>query len=193
MLSTLCGGAEKWWQNPRFQIQLQESTNLTITLSQPNTKVLGLAREQFDVEMGFRVVMDVLFPEGPRGAGQRDVRVDHGDPNLRTIAPVTATVPDFADGLFDGLAEPINLVVAESKLSFVIAHVPCETNRQVCTPPQHSTQYNTELTTTHNTQQHGTHNKAEPTTQGSPLQHRTTPQLNSIIRYSCVSQHRFTV
>ena len=93
MMTHQCGGATHWWRNPRFMVQLQEQTNLTITLNEPNTKVLGLPREQFDVEMGFRVVMDVVFPENRGGslASTKEVLVDHGDPNLRRVPVQTAT------------------------------------------------------------------------------------------------------
>ena len=89
MITHQCGGATHWWRNPRFMVQLQEHTNLTITLNEPNTKTVGLPREQFDVEMGFRVVMDVVFP--PNSVRSNEVLVDHGDPKLRHVSAPTAT------------------------------------------------------------------------------------------------------
>ena len=44
-----------------------------------------------------------------------------------------STDRDFADNLFPDLLEPVSFIVSESKLSFVVAHVPCETSRQVST------------------------------------------------------------
>ena len=93
MITQQCGGATHWWRNPRFMIKLKEQTNLTIILNEPNTKVLGLPREQFDVEIGFRVVMDVLFSSNSDGSATTTdmVTVDHGDPNLRQMRVQAAT------------------------------------------------------------------------------------------------------
>ena len=107
-------------------MRLQEDSDITIVLNQPNFKVLHLPEEEHSVEVGFRVLMDIeteIFKA-------KDV-VDALDPQRRALSTSVPVVPDFVDHLFPGLSEPVYIPVSESQLAFVIAHVPCEQNRQV--------------------------------------------------------------
>ena len=108
-------------------MRLQEDSDITIVLNQPNFKVLGLAEEEHSVAVGFRVLMDIIQTDSFEA---KDV-VDTLDPQRRALPTAVPVVPDFVDHLFAGLAEPVHIPVSESKLAFVIAHVPCERNRQV--------------------------------------------------------------
>merc|ERR1739848_60156 len=120
MITQSCGGADAWWRNPGFSVGLQQDTDITIVVNQPNLKVLGLSSEQHDVELGFRVLMDVQM-----GATDTTDVVDPLDPQRRSLPTPIPTVPDFIDHLFSGLSEPVPIPISESKLAFVIAHVPC--------------------------------------------------------------------
>lgn len=53
MITTSCGGASAWWENPGFSMRLREDSNVTIVLNQPNFRVLGLPEEEHSVEVGF--------------------------------------------------------------------------------------------------------------------------------------------
>lgn len=63
-------------------------------------------------------------------ANPKDI-VDPLDLQRRALTTSVPVVPDFVGHFFPGLSEPVYIPISESKLAFVIAHVPCERNRQV--------------------------------------------------------------
>ena len=51
-----CRGGAEWHCNPKFSICLENKTKVTITLNQPNTKIVGYD-EYYETKMGFRIIM----------------------------------------------------------------------------------------------------------------------------------------
>ena len=70
-----CGGELEWHSNPKFNIRLVNRTAVTVTLNQPNTKIIGLD-EYYETAMGFRIIM-VLDTGHVRTSNRREV-VDEG-------------------------------------------------------------------------------------------------------------------
>jgi len=124
-----CGGPPKWWQNPRYTLKLKDTSHLTITLNAPNTKVLGLD-ELHVVEMGFRVVMEVIFDGDDAGT---EAFLDAKDPAKQQAKVSSALVWDAISHIEEDWVDRTQILVADSDLAFVVAHVPAQTGRQVST------------------------------------------------------------
>jgi len=88
-----CGGEREWHRNPKFHMSFKQATTVTITLNQPNTKIIGFD-EDYQTAIGFRIIM-VLKTDHVNTVRQREVIDDATVGDHALMAKLSAaTVPD---------------------------------------------------------------------------------------------------
>jgi len=90
-----CRGESEWHCNPKFLVRLEDKTTVTVSLNQPNTKIIGLD-ENYETAMGFRIIMVLKTDQQVTSSIKRFEEVDEGTGgDDAVVAEVSSvTVPD---------------------------------------------------------------------------------------------------